>query len=200
MPSDLAVLEEVAEEMDGATPQPAEGKRPVELFHPHLHNQILSNHARFFHPDGTSSDIPVPTFNPKRPTSYRRRVVQAILSRRKNGKRWFFLTPQADPPAMPFRCFIEPSGVQCTKRLRTLQDLYSHVMAKHFEEAKMYTDVLEALKGKLQVNLDPDLMATLATGSEMPKEGPETFHCTVEGCARFFDTKQGRKLHERKGH
>ncbi len=197
MAGELAVLEEVADEMDGAAPQEV-GK--AELFHPYLHNQILSNHARFYHPDGTWSDIPIPTYNPKRPTSYRRRVVQQILSRRKNGKRWFFLKQQKEPPELPLRCFVEPGGVQCTKQLRNLNDLYLHVMAKHFEESKMYADVLEAMKQKTQMSLEPTVASALNMGDAASGEAPNLFHCEVEGCKRFFDTKQGRKLHETKGH
>ena len=194
MAGELQVLEEVADEMDGASPQEV-GTQNTELFHPYLHNQILSNHARFYHPDGTFSDIPVPTYNPKRPTSFRRRVVQQILSRRKNGRRWVFLKQQKEPPALPLRCFVEPGGEQCTKRLRNLNDLYMHVMAKHLEESKMYADVLEALKQKTQMSLEPTVAKALKLDS-----GPEVFTCTKDGCKRFFDTDQGRKLHETKGH
>ncbi len=202
MAGELQVLEEVADEMDGATPQEVGGEK-AELFHPYLHNQILSNHARFYHPDGTWSDIPIPTYNPKRPTSYRRRVVQGILSRRKNGKRWFYLKPQREPAELPLRCFVEPGGEQCTKRLRNLNDLYMHVMAKHFEESKMYADVLEAMKKKTQMSLEPTVASALSLGetpAEAPSDAPDLFRCEVDGCERFFDTKQGRRLHETKGH
>ncbi len=198
MAGELQVLEEVADEMGEGSPQEV-GTPKVELFHPYLHNQILSNHARFYHPDGTFSDIPIPTYNPRRPTSFRRRVVQQTLSRLKNGKRWFFLTKQAEPPELPLRCFVQPGGEQCTKRLRNLNDVYMHVMAKHTEEAPMYADVLEALKKKTQMSLEPTVAAALNMG-EKSEEGPDLFRCEVEGCKRFFDTKQGRKLHETKGH
>ena len=78
---------------------------------------------------------------------------------------------------------------------RNLNDLYMHVMAKHFEESKMYADVLEALKEKTQMSLEPTVAKALKLDS-----GPEVFTCTNDGCKRFFDTDQGRKLHETKGH
>jgi hypothetical protein len=197
--ADVNVLESVATEMAENTPQGVGGNQQVVLDNPFLHNLLLSNFGRFYHPDGTHSDLPLPTFNPKRPTPYRDRVIQSRLRKLKDGKRWWFTRPQRDPPELPLRCFVEPGGVQCTKRLRTLNDLHMHVMAKHFEESKMYADVLDAMKKKTQMNLEPTVAAALSLDTAKV-EGPELFHCTVEGCGRFFDTEQGQKLHERKGH
>ena len=36
--------------------------------------------------------------------------------------------------------------------------------------------------------------------ADQTADQPELFHCSVTGCARFFDSKQGAAMHERNGH
>lgn len=200
MVSEIDMLEEVSEELMDGEPEVVRDTKTQIVF-PFLHNVRLSNFVRFYHPDGTTSDLPAPTFNPQRPTNYRKRFLQYWLGKRgPNGGRWFFLKPQAPRAELPHRCFVAPGGRQCTKRLPTIPDLYMHVMAKHGEEAKLYADVLEAMRRKMQTQLDPETVRTLGLG-ESPagapaQEGPEVHYCRVDGCPRFFDSEAGRNQHE----
>lgn len=174
--------------------------------YPYKNNIRLHNHIRFFHPDGTHSDIAGPTYNPLKPTPYLERFLFHWTKKRgPNGGRWFFLSPQAPPPEQPIRCFVP----NCTRAggFTSNTHLYQHVMAKHGEESRMYADVLEEMKRQTQASLDPTILESLRAGARPPTkvdapepQGPSLFHCTVEGCKRFFDTEQGRKLHEKKGH
>lgn len=198
MVNDIGLMEEVAEELMQVEPEVTD--RPnAQIEYPYKHNLRLSNFVRFYHPDGTWSEIAAPTYNPSRPTPYREQFLMRYLKKRgPNGGRWFFLTQQAPPPELPIRCFVEPSGRQCPKRLRTIPDLYMHVISKHGEESKMYADVLEAMKRKMQAQLEPTVLQALGIGDVEP--GPTVYHCRAEGCPRFFDSEQGRKLHETTGH
>lgn len=176
------------------------------VVYPYKDNIRLHNHIRFFHPDGTHSDIAGPTYNPLKPTPYLERFLFHWTKKRgPTGGRWFFLTPQASPPEQPIRCFVPncPRAGGFTSNTH----LYQHVMAKHGEESRMYADVLEEMKRQTQAALDPTVLESLRmrprppTKGDAPEpQGPDLFHCTAEGCKRFFDTKQGKKLHEKKGH
>ena len=194
MVSEPAVLEELSQEMMDAEPEVVQGAN-VQLEFPHKDNARLSNFIRFYHPDGTYSEIAAPTYNPRRPTPYRRRFLQYWLGKRgPNGGRWFFLTRQAPAPELPLQCFVRPGGRPCTKHLRSIPDLYMHVMGRHGEESKLYADVLEAMKKKMQAQLDPETVKALGLGEV--KEELEAFYCRIDGCPRFFDSEAGRNQHE----
>lgn len=199
MVSRIEALEELTEEIRNIEPEIVGD--PSGLTYPYADVARLSNFIRFYHPDGTWSDLAAPTFNSKRPTPYRERFIMQYLKKRgPDGGKWFFLSQQAPPPEAPFRCFVAPGGRQCTKKLRTLPDLYMHVMTRHTEESKMYGEVLAALNKKMQAQLDPELVKQLGLGEmpaqEPPVDMPEMFYCRVDGCPRFFDSEQGRKMHE----
>ncbi|TET14951.1 MAG: hypothetical protein E3J81_05860, partial [Dehalococcoidia bacterium] len=81
MVSNLGVLEEAIAEIKSAEPEVVQGGN-VQLTHPFKNNLRLSNFVRFFHPDGTHSDIAAPTFNPARPTAYRERFLMHYLRKR----------------------------------------------------------------------------------------------------------------------
>lgn len=201
MVSGITILEQVTDEIMEAEPEVLEGAN-VGIEFPYRNNLRLSNFIRFHHPDGTHSDIAAPTFNPASPTSFRRTFLQYWLAKRgPNGKRWFFLTRQAPPVDLPFRCFVKPGGVQCTKRMQSLPDLFMHVQAKHGEESKLYGGFMKAIERKMQADVDPETLEMLGI-SEMPKvEGqPEIFPCRVDGCPRFFDLEKARDMHEKTGH
>lgn len=193
------MIEGVAEEMMAAEPEVVAGAN-VQIEFPHKDNVRLSNFIRFYHPDGTHSEIAAPTFNPQRPTPYRRRFLQYWLGKRgPNGGRWFFLTQQAPAPDKPFRCFVEPAGKQCTKQMKTLPDVYMHVMRAHGEESKMYAAVLEGMNQRMQAQISPETLAALGIGGPVgaPKaETPEVFYCRNDGCPRFFDREPSRNQHE----
>jgi len=190
------MIEGVAEEMMAIEPELTQGQN-VQIEFPHKDNARLSNFIRFYHPDGTHSEIAAPTFNPKRPTPYRRRFLQYWLGKRgPNGGRWFFLKPQAPPPELPLRCFVQPGGMQCTKRVKTLPDLYMHVMGRHGEESKLYAEVLQAMNAKMQAQIDPATLAAMGLGETPKAEMPEAFYCKHEGCPRFFDSESGRNGHQ----
>jgi len=198
-------LEDVAAELAELKPEVVtDGNAPVGGAYgaefPYSGDLRLSNFVRFYHPDGTCSTIAAPTFNPKRPTPYLKRFLLHWLGKRgPNGElKWWSLKRQAPPLELPFRCFVEPGGRQCTKRLPTILDLYMHVQAKHGEESKMYADVLEAMKKTTQMKLDPELAKALGLAKDdtLPAAVPEAFYCRQEGCARFFDSESGRNQHE----
>lgn len=205
MVSEIELLEQVEDEIRERKPQEHEGANAGITF-PFAGDVRLSNFIRFFHPDGTWSDLAAPTYNPHRPTPYRKRFLQNWLGKLRNGQRWFFLEPQAKAPELPIHCFVEPGGVKCTKRLRNIPDLYMHVISRHFEESKLYADVLDALKRKMQMQIEPGLVAAMGLGPDMESpappekaevEIPELFYCRNEGCKRFFDTAQGLYQHGR---
>ncbi len=196
MVSEAGVIEQVAEEMMKAEPEVLEGEN-VKIEFPFKHNLRLSNFIRFHHPDGTHSDIAAPTFNPKRPTPYRRKFLQHWLAKRKDGKKWFYLTRQAPEAPLPVRCFVKPGGVQCTKRMKTLPDLFMHVRAKHAEESKLYGNFMAAIERKMQQDVDPETLKMLGL-DETPETAAGAFYCRNEGCPRFFDKEASRNAHEYK--
>ncbi len=196
-----ALMEGAAEEMMAVEPEVVDGNVKIEF--PFANNARLSNFIRFHHPDGTHSDLAAPTFNPQRPSPYRRRFLQHWLAKPgPQGQRWYFLQRQADAPELPIRCFIHPGGVQCAKRVPTLPDLYMHVIGKHGEESKMYAEVLQGMNQKMQAQIDPETLAALGIGAieaEAPKaETPEVFYCKYDACPRFFDSEEARGGHQGK--
>lgn len=202
MTTEVEALESAARQLADIEPEVVAGN-DGHITYPYLKNVQLSNFVRFYHPDGTHSDLACPTYNPMRPSPWRERKILYYLKKRRNGKQWFFLTPQADPPARPYRCFVvDGTGEQCAKRLGNLSALFSHVTTRHFEESKMYGDLLQALSRKMQMNLDPNLLKELGVeqgGQAATAEvgtGPEVFYCRAEGCPRFFDSEDARKRHE----
>lgn len=201
MVSEAGIIEQVTDEILEMEPE-AYGGAKVQVAsddpeYPYAGNLRLSNFIRFHHPDGTHSDIAAPTYNPKRPTPYRRRFLQHWLAKRgPNGGRWYFLRRQAPAPELPIRCFVRPGGRQCTKRLSSLPDLFMHVQAKHGEEAKLYGNFMKAIERKMQAEVDPETLKALGLGEE--KEAVEAFYCRNEGCPRFFDNEPSRNSHEYK--
>jgi hypothetical protein len=195
MVSGPAIIEQVIDEIQEAEPEIVEGAN-TQIDFPYKGNLRLSNFIRFHHPDGTVSDIAAPTFNPAHPTPYRRQFLEHWLAKRKDGKRWFFLTRQAEKAKLPIRCFVKPGGVQCTKRMQSLPDLFMHVMAKHAEESKLYGNFMKAIERKMQAEVDPETLEMLGM-NETPKE-QEAFYCRNEGCPRFFDQESSRNAHEYK--
>lgn len=204
MTTDVATLERVANELHAASPVRVEGTN-AGLTYPHLQNLQMSNFVRFYHPDGSYSDIAAPTVNPKRPqtAAYLERFLVYYLKKTRNGEPWFFLTPQKEAPVGQYKCFIEIApGFQCTKRLHSLDQLFMHVMSRHSEQAKMYTDAISRLQARMQKALDPDLLKAigLEEGDEdavqVMADTPEIYRCGVQGCSRFFDTAQARDMHE----
>ena len=189
------VIEDVVDEMAEMEPEVIESVG-TQIEFPYARDLRLSNYIRFYHPDGTYSTLAAPTFNPARPTPYRRRFLQHWLGKKRNGKRWFFLKRQAPAPELPFRCFVAPGGEQCNRRCKSIPDLYMHIKAKHGEESALYADALEAMKNKMQAQLDPETIAALGLGET--KEAPEAFYCRNEGCPRFFDNEASRNAHEYK--
>ena len=175
------------------------------ITYPYASNMRLHNHIRFFHPDGSYSDIAGPTYNPVKPTPYLERFLFHWTKKRgpRGEPRWFYLEEQAPPPPQPIRCFVP----QCTRAggFTSNIHLYQHVMAKHSQEAAMYADVLEEMKKQAQMNLDPEILKSLGMSKEgvpntegaPPSAGPEMFTCRQDGCERFFDTEQGRYQHEK---
>jgi len=197
MVSEPALIEQVTEEIMEVEPEVVEGAN-VEIDFPYKDNLRLSNFIRFHHPDGTNSILAAPTYNPAKPTPYRRRFLQHWLAKRgPNGGKWYYLTRQAPEAELPIRCFVKPGGRQCTKRLQSLPDLYMHIIAKHGEESKLYGNFLKAIQDKMQAEVDPETLKTLGLG-EIPKAAPEVFYCRVEGCPRFFDNESSRNAHEYK--
>jgi len=176
-------------------PEVVEGAN-VQIEYPYAGNLRLSNFIRFHHPDGTHSDIAAPTYNPAKPTPYRRRFLQHWLAKRgPNGGRWFFLSRQAPEAELPFRCFVKPGGRQCTKRMGSLPDLFMHVQAKHAEESKLYGNFMKAIERKMQAQVEPETLKMLGL-DEAPSETPEIFACRADGCPRFFDKEPSRNQHE----
>ncbi len=197
MVTEPAILEQVTDEIMEMEPEIVAGAN-TQIEFPYAGNLRLSNFIRFHHPDGTVSDIAAPTFNPAHPTPYRRQFLQYWLAKRgPNGKRWFFLERQAPPAELPFRCFVKPGGVQCTKRMKSLPDLFMHVKAKHGEESKLYGGFMKAIEKKMQAEVDPETLEMLGM-TETAKETPEIFPCRTEGCPRFFDNEPSRNGHEYK--
>jgi len=210
MTTEVEALESAARQLADIEPELVAG-HDGHITYPYLKNVQLSNFVRFYHPDGTHSDLACPTYNPQRPTPWRERKILYYLKKRRDGKQWFFLTPQAPEPERPYRCFVvDGTGQQCTKRLGNLSALFSHVQTRHFEEAKMYGELLQALSRKMQMNLDPNLLKELgiappvADGHEPDPEYqgkvgqpvPVVYYCRIEGCPRFFDSEDARKRHE----
>jgi hypothetical protein len=196
------VFEDVISEIQATEPEIVQGGN-TQITFPFQHNLRLSNFVRFYHPDGTHSDIAAPTYNAARPTPYRERFLAHYLRKRgPDGMRLFFLSPQAPEPELPIRCFVAPGGRQCTRRVSSLPDLYMHVMGRHGEESKLYADVLAAMKLKMQAQIDPETLRLLGLGqtSTEAKEGPATFYCRVDGCPRFFDLEKARDMHEKVQH
>ena len=199
MVSEAGIIEQVTDEILGAEPEVVEGEN-VRIDFPFKDNLRLSNFIRFHHPDGTHSDIAAPTYNPRSPTPYRRQFLQHWLAKKgPNGKRWYFLMRQVPEAELPIRCFIKPGGVQCTKRMKSLPDLFMHVQAKHGEESKLYGDFMKAIERKMQADVDPETLKMLGM-DETPKaeSAPEAFYCRNEGCPRFFDKEASRNAHEYK--
>lgn len=208
MTTKAAEIEAVVDEM---VARRGSGSAMDGVTYPYAGNLRLFNHVRFFHPDGTHSDIAGPTYNPQKPTPFLERFLIHWTRKLKvvNGEpvRWYFLTEQAPPAPQPVRCFVP----QCTRAggFTDNINLYQHVMAKHTQEAGMYADVLAEMKKQAQMSLDPEILKSLGMGPTeapgtdsaiAPSAGLEVFTCRKDGCERFFDTEQGRKLHERKGH
>jgi len=206
--TDVDELQKMAEQIAEVEPEIVAGgnKQLAQIEYPFRENLRLSNFIRFHHPDGTHSDIAAPTFNPKRATRWRQDFILRYLGKRKNGEQWFFLKRQAPPPELPVRCFVQPGGTQCEKRLPNLPALYMHVTTRHGEESKLYADVLEAMKQKMQAQIDPETVKALGLAPEPTQqvEGdvavasgqPEVFYCRHDGCPRFFDSEPGRNQHE----
>ena len=193
MVTDAKALEDVAAQISEIEPEVVEGAN-AQLTFPYPERTRLSNFVRFYHPDGTWSEIAAPTFNPARPTPYRERFLMKYLKKRVGGQQWFFLTKQAEPPELPYRCFVKPGGRQCTKRLGSLPDLYMHIMGRHGEEAKLYGDFMKAIERKMQQDVAPEILTELGLGDVKP--APDVFYCRNEGCPRFFDSESGRNQHE----
>jgi len=198
MVSEAGIIERVEEEIAGAEPEVVSDPN-AGIEYPFKGNLRLSNFIRFYHPDGTHSTLAAPTFNPKMPTPFRKRFLQHWLAKRKDGKKWFFLTRQAPEAELPVRCFVKPGGVQCTKRMQSLPDLFMHIKAKHGEESKLYGNFMAAIERKMQADVDPETLRTLGL-DETPKaeSKPEAFYCRNEGCPRFFDKEASRNAHEYK--
>jgi hypothetical protein len=199
--TDAATLEASVDEMMSRRGQPGGAMAGVE--YPFPNNQWLANFVRFHHPDGTHSDLAAPTYNPKKPTPYLERfLVSKMKKLGPNKGRWFFLERQAPAPELPIRCFVE--GCPRAGGFSNNRHLWQHVMSKHGEESHLYGNILDALKKQTQADLDPEMLKQLGLGPTLEAKaataGPQVFTCTVGGCERFFDTEQGRKLHEREGH
>lgn len=202
MTIDIDALEGVAAQLEDIRPEYVKGP-DANLTYPYLNTKRMANFVRFYHPDGTVSDIAAPTFNPQKPTPYLERFLTHYLRKRGlDGKPWFFLRKQAEPAPRPFQCFVETGAGRCQKRCPTLPSLYMHVVTRHTEESKMYASTLEGLHQKMQTHLDPELVKALGLGTQdeaeaviPPVESPELFHCR-EGCKRFFDSEKARRLHE----
>ena len=156
--------EEIEAAVDDMVSRRGQGTMMDGLTYPYAGNMRLFNHIRFFHPDGTHSDIAGPTYNPQKPTPYLERFLFRWTKKRgpRGETRWFFLTEQAPPPPQPIRCFV----AQCTRAggFTSNVHLYQHVMAKHGEESKMYADVLEEMKRQAQMDLDPEILKSLGMG------------------------------------
>lgn len=197
MVSEAGLIEQVTEEIMEVEPEVVEGAN-VQIEFPFKDNLRLSNFIRFHHPDGTHSTLAAPTFNPARPTPFRRKFLQHWLAKRgPNGGRWFFLTRQAPEAELPIRCFVKPGGVQCTKRMKSLPDLFMHVKAKHGEESKLYGNFMAAIEAKMQAEVDPETLETLGLAPAPKAESKsEAFYCRNEGCPRFFDKEPSRNAHE----
>lgn len=194
MVTDASQIESAVNEMMARRGQTRNVMEGIEF--PHKDNLLLHNHVRFHHPDGTHSDIAGPTYNPKRPTPYLKRFLEHWLSKPgPKGGRWFYLERQAPAPEANIRCFVE--GCPRAGGFKNNLHLYQHVMAKHSQESQMYADVLEEMKRQTQAQLDPEVVRQLGIGPKAEAEPtPETFHCRVEGCSRFFDTEPSRNGHE----
>jgi hypothetical protein len=210
MTIDVDALEGVAGQLQDAQPEYVKGP-DAGLSYPYLKTKRMANFVRFFHPDGTVSDLAAPTFNPQRPTPYLERFLTHYLRKRgPDGKPWFFLRKQAEPAPAPFQCFIQTGAGRCQKHLQTLPALYMHVMTRHTEEAKMYASTLEALNQKMQAHLDPELVKALGLGTQEEAAAvipqveendlvvgkPELFYCGADECGRFFDSAKARDMHE----
>ena len=202
-----AVEQDVEEEMaEGAVPDESLVRKsvrfPGEKGGPDPSTLIMSNMETFYHRNGTTSVIAVPNKEPYR--SNRRRYY--LNKRDGEGQRIFFSKPQCPAPVPTFRCFIPVGGTgKCNKGCYSLGDLYNHLRQKHPEEsAGAYAEMVNAITKKLREEaLDEETLKALGVVKEgtvavaEPAEGtPALFWCRVEGCKRFFDSEQGRKMHE----
>ncbi|HUT60019.1 MAG TPA: hypothetical protein VNA25_19410 [Phycisphaerae bacterium] len=191
-------MEEIATEMAGGIER-GRGPNP-DLEFPHLSKKTMAEYVRLHHPDGTHSDIAGPT-NPK----YLERFIMHYLRKLVDGKRWFFTKPVTPPKELPIQCFVTTAnGRRCTKRLQNIPQLFMHVTTRHGEESQLYADVLNQMKAQSQMALDPELMKQIGLDSSVGEPSAATeeqadvqvFRCRVDGCERFFDSEQGRNLHE----
>ena len=200
-----AVEQDVEEEMaEGAVPDESLVRKsvrfPGEKGGPDPSTLIMSNMETFYHKNGTTSVIAVPNKEPYR--SNRRRYY--LNKRDGEGNRIFFSKPQCPAPVPTFHCFIPIGGAgKCNKGCYSLGDLYNHIHYKHPEEAAgPYAEMVNAITKKLREEaLDPDTLKALGVqmvpvpGTDL-SAAPALFWCRAEGCKRFFDSEQGRKMHE----
>jgi hypothetical protein len=200
-----AAEQDVEEEMAETTvPDESLARRsvrfPGEKGGPDPSTLIMSNMETFYHKNGTTSVIAVPNKEPYR--SNRRRYY--LNKRDGEGQRIFFSKPQCPAPVPTFRCFIPVGTAKCNKGCYSLGDLYNHLRRTHPEEsAGAYAEMVNAITKKLREEaLDEETLKALgvvkegAVATAESTEVPPLFWCRVGVCKRFFDSEQGRKMHE----
>lgn len=146
-------------------------------------------------------------------------MLAKTLKKKDNGKRVFDVSPPAGVKYTQgtIPCWFNPAsekfaeiqaipglaGFECpAAHLASEFDAELHAKHRHdrrYARVKDYMDRKERDEERAIQRASVEAMLKLAGGAA-GNAAPAIFACRVDGCARFFDSEDGRKIHESKPH
>lgn len=109
-------------------------------------------------------------------------------------------------PEHPDRAYFDSIGLRgkfChSAHIMSEFDLEGHMRHRHSKEWGIIERAAQQAhddEGRQLLRQQTELLARMS-GQQSPGNMPKVFRCQVPGCNRFFDSVQGRKLHETTGH
>lgn len=131
------------------------------------------------------------------------------------GERVYSLKPVEKPAGLKLKCWLHPKNeirpwldsiglTEKTCQADTIPTEYAvkvHMMKRHGKAYSMIMDERGREERRKEMEIRQRQLEALERMSSQPaSDQPKVFHCEHEGCSRFFDSKQGRKLHTAKEH